>query len=129
MCKVRVAVQAITTEAQVRAMFLLANIDVISVESIDNEYSPSLIDTLPWWKVQTPFGMIKLGNRKRVINIDWTDTDVRHVVTEDRVTKSETHVHAWSVGKVVNYLIALQEYVTMRASGASESIGIDYNEE
>jgi len=125
MCKARVAVQAITTEAQVRALFLLANIDVISVMSIDNEYSPSLIDTLPWWKVQTPSGTIKLGNRKRVINIDWTDTDVRFVVTEDHVTKSETHVHAWSVGKAVNYLIVLQQFVTMRASGATEAVDLD----
>jgi hypothetical protein len=125
MCNVRVAVLTITTEAQVRAMFLLANIDVIAVESIDNEYSPSLIDTLPWWKVQTPFGMIKLGNRKRVISIDWTDTDVRHVVTEDHVTKTDCIVHAWSVGKAVNYLTEVQRFVTIRASGATEATETD----
>lgn len=121
MCKARIAVQTISNEAQVRAMFLLANIDVLAVEAINNEYSPSLIDTVPWFKVLTPIGTIKLGNRKRVINIDWTDTDVRHDVTDDHVTKSETHVHAWSVGKAVNYLIALEHYVTMRASGATEA--------
>lgn len=124
MCKIRVAPQALT-KFDVGAMFLLANIDVLAIESIDNEYSKSLIDTLPWFKVQTLFGTIKLGNRKRVIAIDWTDTDVRHVVTEDHVTKSDCLVHAWSVGKAVNYLIALQQYVTMRASGATEAVETD----
>lgn len=125
MCSVRTAVLTISNEAQVRAMFLLANIDVIAVEAIDNEYSPSLIDTLPWFKVMTPFGTIKLGNRKRVISIDWTDTDVRHVVTEDHVTKSDRLVHAWSVGKAVNYLTEVQRFVTIRASGATEATESD----
>lgn len=124
MCKARIAVLTISNEAQVRAMFLLANIDVIAVEAIDNEYSKSE-HASSWFKVQTPFGMIKLGNRKRVINIDWTDTDVRYVVTNDQVSKSNCMVHAWSVGKAVNYLTALQEYVTMRASGATEAVEND----
>ena len=128
MCKVHVAPQALT-KLHIACLFSLANIDVLGVEAIDNEYSPSLIDTLPWWKVLTPIGTIKIGNRKRVISIDWTDTDVRHVVTEDHVTKSDCLVHAWSVGKAVNYLIALQQYVTMRASSAVEAVETDSDEE
>lgn len=128
MCKVRATIQSLTQD-KIRALFVLANIDVLEVTAIDNEYSPSLIDTAPWFKVLTSIGTIKIGNRKRVTVIDWTDTDVRHVVTEDHVTKSDSMVHAWSVGKVVNYLIALEQYVTMRASGATEAVEKDDDQE
>lgn len=123
MCKVKANVQVIT-KLHVAAMFALANADVLGIEEIENEYAPGE-GASPWFKVLTPIGTIKIGNRKRVINIDWTDTDVRHVVTEDHVTKSETHVHAWSVGKAVNYLIALEQFVTMRASGATVATETD----
>lgn len=123
MCKVKANVQSLT-KLHVVSMFVLANTDVLAVEEIANEYTNDE-GASPWFKVQTPIGTIKIGNRKRVINIDWTDTDVRHVVTEDHVTKSETHVHAWSVGKAVNYLIALEQFVTMRASGATVATETD----
>lgn len=119
MCKVKAAMQPLT-KLHVVAMFTLANIDVLGVEEIDNEYSPSLIDTTPWFKVLTPIGTIKLGNRKRVINIDWTDTSVRTVVTTDHVTKSETNVHAWTVGKAVDYLTLLQQHANNEAAKADD---------
>jgi hypothetical protein len=60
----------------------------------------------PWWLVRTPAGLVQIGWRKRVINIDWSDTDVRTVVTSDDVTKTETYVHAWSEAKALEYLSA-----------------------
>jgi hypothetical protein len=62
----------------------------------------------PWWLVKTPAGMIEIGWRKRVISIDWTDTNVRTTITSDDVTKSTTMVHAWSIEKALEYLKALR---------------------
>lgn len=97
---------------EVCAAFLLAGIVVLETVQIENGYWPEAYTERraanPWWKVLTPFGTIVIGKRKRVFNIDWTDTSIRGVVTEDHVTKDETHVHAWSIGKAVDYLAALR---------------------
>jgi len=61
----------------------------------------------PWWLVKTPWGLIELGWRKRVIDIDWSDTPVRAILTEDDVTKDKTYIHAYGEEKAVTYLRAL----------------------
>lgn len=65
----------------------------------------------PWWLVKTSVGCIELGWRKRVMNIDWSDTPIRKVITEDDTTKSETMVHAWTTLKAMEYLTALAREV------------------
>lgn len=72
-----------------------------------NEYDPERDD--PWWLVETNLGMIKIGWRKRVINIDWSATAIRKVVTDEDVTKDETMVHAWSTLKAIEYLTVLRQ--------------------
>lgn len=57
--------------------------------------------------MKTPKGLIQIGWRKRVISIDWSDTGIRRVVTEDDVTKDDTMVHAYSYAKALAYLTAL----------------------
>jgi hypothetical protein len=97
-------------EAQMRAIFLLAGIDISSVFELPNGYWPDVPNYAelrresPWWLVRTEAGMVKIGWRKRVISIDWSDTCVRQVVTLDDVTKDEALVHAYSYGKAVEYL-------------------------
>lgn len=61
----------------------------------------------PAWLVKTRYGLMEIGWRKRVIQIDWRDTNLRRVVTADDVTKTDTCVHAWSVEKAVEYLRVL----------------------
>lgn len=101
------------TEQQVRAIFLLASIEVSGVYKTENNYwpsAPSYDDVRrknPWWLVKTPAGLVHIGWRKRVISIDWSDTSIRQEVTSDDVTKSETLVHAWSYAKAVEYLADL----------------------
>lgn len=58
----------------------------------------------PWLLVRTPRGMIYLGWRKRVIEINWSDTDIRQIITEDDVTKGDYLVHAWGIVKALEYL-------------------------
>ena len=54
--------------------------------------------------MRTPYGLMRIGYRKRVIEIDWSDTDIRGLVTDDAVTKTVTLVHAWSDEDVIKYL-------------------------
>lgn len=92
------------------ALFVLAGIMVKHAEELPNGYWPKVPDyyeirqSSPWWLAMTEFGPIKIGWRKRVISIEWTATEVRKVITEDDVTKSEDYVHAWTYAKAVEYL-------------------------
>ena len=61
----------------------------------------------PAWLVKTSYGLIQIGWRKRVIAIEWSDTPIRTIVTDDNVTKSDTMVHAWSEETALKYLKAL----------------------
>lgn len=105
-------------EAQLRAIFLLAGIDLSSVFELPNGYWPDVPDYAelrresPWWLVRTSAGLVKIGWRKRVIEIDWSDTPVRRELTTDDVTKSETLVHAYSYSKAVEYLTAFRRGIT-----------------
>ena len=100
------------TEDETKAIFLLAGIPIINIYEIKNGYWPDHPDydeirrQNPWWLVLTEYGMIKIGWRKRVIEISWHDVDAKFyfVVTEDDVWKNEKHVHAYSYSKAVEYL-------------------------
>jgi hypothetical protein len=74
------------------------------VDELQAVLSSGYADAPPWWLVRVPNGLIEIGWRKRVISIDWTETDVRSLVTSDDVTKSETKVHAWSMENALTYL-------------------------
>lgn len=112
-------------EEKMRALFLLAGLEIEQSWQLANEYWPDCEDYAdirrdsPWWLVKTEYGMIKIGWRKRVINIDWSDTEYKAgeskfwddrdiaVLTKDEVTKSTAYVHAWGYAKAVEYLTTL----------------------
>ena len=110
-------------EEKVKALFLLAGIEVLKLWKLENKYWPSayvdMIMANPWWLVRTPFGLVEIGDRKRVTNIDWSDTDIRVVVTEDDVTKNETMVHAYSDEKIIEYLKALNKAVKEKTNASA----------
>lgn len=93
------------------AMFKLARIEILGHWELANEYWPrsysDLVLSNPWWLVKTHAGLVKIGWRKRVINIDWSDTQIRQVLTDDRVTKEPHLVHAATEEKAIEYLKAL----------------------
>lgn len=78
--------------------------------SIQNEYC-SCERCSSWFIVSTPHGDIKIGWRKRVINIEWLDnynTFAENFESED-VTKGGNleglrYIHAWSIDKAIEYL-------------------------
>lgn len=95
------------------AIFLLAGISVTKWYELPNEYWPDSYTDLrakhPWQLALTPHGPIKIGWRKRVISIDWEDTQARLLVTDDEVTKNETLVHAYNYIDAVKYLQKLAD--------------------
>lgn len=95
-------------EVEVRAIFTLAAVPVQEVYQIENGYWPEAYADLrkanPWWLVKTPTGLVRIGRRKRVITIDWSDTPFRGIVTDDDVTKETYMVYACTLGNAVDYL-------------------------
>jgi len=98
------------TKLQVEELFKAANIKILNQWEIMNEYWPrhpdyyKIIIENPWWLIQTEVGMILIGKRKRVVEINWIATPIRKIITEDDVTKSETMVHSWNHSTCLIYL-------------------------
>lgn len=81
----------------------------IYVEEIENGYYKESLR--PWFVVTTPKGRIKIGWRKRVININWSDTKIEleaeALFPEEDVTKFNKTIHAWGLEKAQEYLNVL----------------------
>lgn len=85
----------------------------IFVEEIPNGYSPDCYSTqhLPWFVVTTKVGRFTIGWRRRVIEIDWsetrgTKTSAELFASED-VTKEKRLIHADSYEKAKQYIAAI----------------------
>jgi len=105
-------------EKELDGLFALAGIEVIKKWKLPNQYwGPSDETQNPhcWWLVKTPAGLIEIGWRKRVIEINWSDTNVKAVITKDDVTKSETMVHAHTKEKALEYLTELRRQMLITA--------------
>jgi hypothetical protein len=92
---------------EAQAIFQLAGIPTTTYWELTNKYWNRNDETGPWWLFKTPVGLIRIGWRKKVIEIDWSDTPLRKIITDDDVTKDTTSVHAWSHLKAVEYLQTL----------------------
>lgn len=103
------------TEEKLRAVMALADIRVLRLWRLPNAYvgssSPEYAIANPDWLVKTPYGLIQVGRRKRVWDIDWSETGYRGAITEDDVTRDETSVHAYTEEKVLEYLKALRTHL------------------
>lgn len=81
----------------------------IYVEEIPNGYcSRYCCKHLPWFIVTTKFGRIKIGWRKRVIEIDWSDSAIpskaQTLFPDEDVTKQDKLIHAWGLDKAREYI-------------------------
>lgn len=84
----------------------------IYVEEIPNEYDNSwAYKHLPWFRVTTKIGHVKIGWRTRVIFIDWSETGVNKTAEEmfphEDVSKYEREIHAWSLEDAKKYLTVI----------------------
>ena len=105
------------TQKTAEALFAIAGIQVLKIKPLPDGYGSVVVGEPPhrpgtyWWFVKTVAGWIEVGWRKRVIVIDWSDTRIRTVITEDNVTKGLDHVHAYSELDAAKYLTALAKHI------------------
>lgn len=89
----------------VTGAFSSAGYKTIQVTPVDNRYCPCEACP-PWCAVETEVGLIVIGPRKSVLNIDWSSTgeDLLELFKDEGVTKGADHIHAWGWEKVTDYL-------------------------
>jgi hypothetical protein len=102
--------------AELSELFKSAGFDPIYVEVIGNEYcSEACCYKYPWIIVTTNKGRIKLGWRKRVMNLDWSDLDIevdgQDLFKGEKTTTGKDYVHCWSKEKAIEYLRKLNSDV------------------
>lgn len=88
----------------------------IFVEEIPNQYcSDWCCRHLPWFVVTTVVGRFTIGWRKRVINIDWSETvgtqDTQVLFSNEDVTKGDKYIHAWSLEDAKKYIECILENI------------------
>jgi len=81
----------------------------IFVEEVPNEYAIKPYGNhYPWYKITTPKGRVKIGWRKRVLNICWDETVINKTAKElfpdEDVTKFDKTIHAWGYAKAREYI-------------------------
>ncbi len=95
--------------SELTKLFADAGFETIHVKVIDNQYSAdACYYTNPWLIVTTRKGPITIGWRKRVINLDWSDSDItadgRELFKNEKTTKDKYYIHCWSKNKAIEYL-------------------------
>lgn len=81
----------------------------IFVEETKNEYFiQPYAKYYPWLIVTTAKGRIKIGWRKRVLNICWDDSTIKEsakdLFPDEDVTKFDKTIHAWGYDKAKEYI-------------------------
>lgn len=94
-----------------KAIFLLSGIEVKRTHQLPNGYCGDLCcQSRPWMLAETKYGPIKIGWRKRVLSIEWTNDVVnvhgKNVLAkgDEYVTNWDTGVHAWGYAKAIEQL-------------------------
>lgn len=107
---------------EAEGLVALSGIQYRSIYETPNQYWGGKNDiTGPWWLVVTQHGIIRIGWRKRVVEIDWSDTGRSVEVTKDNVTKEPMLVHAWGYPKAVEYLTALWRELRIPPASTSDN--------
>lgn len=93
------------------------DLSTLNFQPIPNEYD-TWEGYAPWFIINTPDGDIKIGWRKRVINIEWLDTykQFSNTFENEDVTRgfgkygdNNRFIHAWGIEKCIEYLKAAKE--------------------
>lgn len=89
----------------------------IRIEHIPNGYcSQACCADRPWFLITTSIGTFKVGDRKSVIHLEWTNTDckkpARVLFMDEDVTKTDYTIHAWSIDKLAEYVRVIVNSVT-----------------
>lgn len=100
--------------ANIAGIYQRAGVESIYMEPIPNGYCHrACCLNKPWFRVTSKIGHVTIGWRKQVISIDWGNTVIKKSGEElfpfDKVTKSETGIHAWDEHAAVMYIRRLHE--------------------
>ena len=102
-------------------LFEIAGFKSLVLRNIPNQYCLDENCTVcsDWFYVKTEVGTILIGWRKRVINIDWSETgkDLDKFFWYDNTTQWEHGIHAWGYHKVLEYITKLHQYLSYNEDG------------
>lgn len=101
------------------AMLAVAGFKVKRAIQLANNYWPEcdayerIRSQNPWWLFATDLGMLIMGRRKRVYELDWSLTDLRHKLdVVDRTTNDIEYTHAWTDIELIGYMKQLRDKLT-----------------
>lgn len=108
---------SVDSEKEFKKIFHDAGFKNFEMAGIPNGYCPCE-SCAPWWNVKTEFGTIKIGWRKHVINIDWSELNrsikrnkILKLFTKEDVTKEKMYIHAWDNEKATEYLRKIRSHL------------------
>lgn len=107
--------KTITNEVRVQfvKVFTAAGFGFVEPRQIQNEYCRCEY-CAPWFAVSTQHGIIKVGWRKRVINLDYSGLKVDvpdELFKLEDCTKWHGGIHAWGYDKLTEYLTAINRFL------------------
>lgn len=95
------------TRKEFEEVFRAADVEIMSMEAVPNEYG-SYEYRGPWFRVLTSVGQLRIGWRKRVIEIclegGSPGEDCREMIQGEETTITEKYVHAWDHEKAAEYI-------------------------
>ncbi len=104
------SVLAARRRGEFTSMFLLAGYQQVRPIPVQNRYGESEYGG-PWFEVTTEFGVITIGWRRHVINIDWgaTGRDLAGLFEDAGSSRALHDVHAFEIKQAVDYLTQIRE--------------------
>ena len=108
------------THAEFTDAFQKAGVKIITMREIPNEYG-SVRYNGPWYQMSTDFGELKVGWRKRVIEIDYSKIKLpvglklSTLFVGEQTTVDEIVVHCWGYDKLVDYLGRIKDALGVAA--------------
>ena len=99
--------------AEREAMIKCFGNESIFVEETPNKYwgDHPMARHHPWMIVTTHIGRIRIGARKRVFEIDWSETvgtkTSEELFKDENVTKGDKSIHAWSIKDAERYIATI----------------------
>jgi len=109
-------------EQYMKDLFGAAGFQNISLNPTKNQYDSSQLAP-PWFHVETEFGVFLVGQRRRVLVIDWSailndqksSIELLPLFDSEEVTKEKNFIHAWSKKDAVYYLTRIRKYLRNNA--------------
>jgi hypothetical protein len=100
----------------IKNIFIEIKLTPIYIKKIPNGYMPNdpYFQLIPWFHVTTKFGPLIIGERKRVIVLDWCLSEITNtseqIFVNEATTKFDKTIHCLDLEKLKEYLIVLKNH-------------------